>query len=192
MTVQDDTTSTLPIILMLSPEGSSEADIALVTAIGLDTLQELRAIGDRIETPQSSKTTRGGDFIVTVITTITQLASGAWAHRETAEQLINDANSLVSLCTGAVAPIILALAHAHKKQKGTGSTNNEPQLMRVTVEIDHKQVTVEAVDEKQIEAGLRIAQQFYARYPQEAVRVSSKSQVKIQGHLPAQKQRKRR
>ena len=193
MTVRDNNASTLLITLTLSPEGSSEADIALVAAIGLDVSQALRARGDRIETPGTARTTRGGgDFVVTVITTVMQLASDMWTHKEIAEGMINDANSLVSLCKDAIAPIILAIAHAHKKHSATASSTGGTQPMRVTVEIDHRPVTVEAVDGKQIEVGLRIAQQFYERYPQEAARVSPKSQVKIQAHVPAQKQRKRR
>jgi hypothetical protein len=191
MTTQDDTASIVRVTLTLLSEGDGEADIALTTAIGLDVSKELRTRGDRLATAESSTTTRGGDFIVTVITTVTQLAADAWTHREAIEHVLNDANTLVSLCKDAIAPIVLAIAHAHKKQQVPAAATGTVQPIRVTIEIDHKPVMVEAVDEQQIEAGLRIAQQFYERYSQDAARVTAKSKVKVQGQIPAQKKRKR-
>lgn len=83
--------------LEILPEQVDDADLALVSAVGRDTIDELQHIGYQAHLVPTGK--RGGDVLVDVVTTLTTIATNAWANKEIIERVITDIGSLVTVCT---------------------------------------------------------------------------------------------
>lgn len=178
------------ILFELISEGSNEVDLALVNAVGRDVTNALQNDGALVQSVETGASARGGEFLVEVITTVTTIAADAWAYKDAFEHVLNDAGSLVTICTGVV-PLLQRLFQSHKQRTGQ-HTGTPLQPMKITLEIDGAPVTIEANDVEQAEAALKVAQYFYRSHPAVAKKVNSQSKVKVKGSLPSQPQRKRR
>jgi hypothetical protein len=178
------------ILFELISEGSNEVDLALVNAVGRDVTNALQNDGALVQSVETGAGARGGEFLVQVITTVTTIAADAWAYKDAFEHVLNDAGSLVTICTG-VTPLLQRLFQSHKQRAGQyiGTTL---QPLKITLEIDGAPVTIEANDVEQAEAALKVAQRFYRSHPDVAKKVTPQSNVKVKGSLPGQPQRKRR
>jgi hypothetical protein len=180
----------LTITLELLPDGIHEADLVIVNTVGSDIVSDLQGRGYGISPVSTGQ--RGGEFLVQFVTYITttavHLAGEAWAHKEIFERVMNDASTLVTICTSIV-PLLRSLVQAHHKHAQPSSPR---QILKIMVEIDGAPVTVEAEDITQAEAGLQLARRFYEKHLAAAKKVTLKSKVKVKGHVPAQTQRKRK
>ena len=175
----------LTINLEILAEDASDLDLALTSAVGRDTIDELQHDGYIVQPVSTGQ--RGGEILVEVITTLTTIAAHAWAHKETFERVINDTGALVTVC-GGIVPIAKTLLQAFGKR--TASSSNAP--IKMTLEIDGAPISVEAADLEQAEAALTLAQKFYASHPASAQKVTAASKVKLKGCVPKVPQRKRR
>ena len=178
----------LTITLELLSEGIYEADLALVAAIGRATIDELKE-GDKYTVRPVHTGERGGDFLVQVLTFLEAIPVDVWTHKALIERVMADAGVLVGICTGIV-PLIRRVFQAHEQQ--TDKKRIVLQPIKMTLEIDGHQVTVEAEDVEGADAGLKAAVRFYEQHPDAAKKVTPRSSVKVKGKIPAQPQRKRR
>ena len=189
MSFQSDADNPLQLFIQLEifPEYADEATLAIVSAVSRDTLDELQNTGYDVQSTPTGQ--RGGDVLVTIVTTLTTIAASAWANKEIFERVITDAGGLVTVCSGII-PIAEKLQHVFKKRTATASNTSAP--LKITVEIDGAPVTVEAADLEQAEAALTLAQRFYSSHPTVATQVTTHSKVKLKANVPKSQQRKRR
>jgi hypothetical protein len=178
----------LTITLELLSEGIYEADLALVAAVGRAAVDELKE-DDKYRVQPVYTGERGGDFLVQVLTFLGAVPVDVWTHGALIERVMTDAGTLVGICAGVV-PLIRRVFQAHERQKDKKRVVLQP--IKMTLEIDGHQVTVEAQDVEGADAGLKAAARFYERYPDVAKKVTPRSSVKVKGKIPAQPQRKRR
>lgn len=189
MSFQSGTDNPLQLLIQLeiSPEYADEATLAIVSAVSRDAIDELQNTGYRVQSTPTGQ--RGGDVLVTIITTLTTIAANAWANKETFERVLTDAGGLVTVC-GGINPIAKTLLRAFHKR--TANTNNAQEPIKITVEIDGAPITVEAADLEQADAALTLAQRFYFSHPTIAKKVTTHSKVKLKASVPKMQQRKRR
>src|SRR6266567_2801300 len=113
----------LTITLELLPEGINEADLVIVNKVGSDIISDLQGHGYGISPVSTGQ--RGGEFLVQFVTYITTtavyLAGEAWAHKETFERVMNDASTLVTICTGIV-PLLRSVVQSHRKRSQPSSS----------------------------------------------------------------------
>jgi hypothetical protein len=187
---EQQNTNNLPqvtIILEILSEEADEADLGMMYAIKRDTVEALQRDGYRIQPVSTGQ--RGGDLIVEVITTVTNIAATVWANKEAVERGINDAGALVTIF-GGIVPVIQHFAQSH--QKRAGQANNLTSPIKITIEIDGFPMTFEVADVKQAEAVMKLAQQFHTSHPTIAARVTPQSKIKVTGTIPKKQQRKRK
>lgn len=179
-----DSASPLLIQWELPTAQPEEADLALLSALGRDTIDALQRAG---YTTQSIPTGQRGSIIVDVVTTLTTVVTNAWTSGSL-ERALNDASAVVTLC-GGIVPVARLLLHTFQKRVST-STAREP--VKITVEIDGVPITVEAADLEQAEAALKLAQRFQSQHPTTAKNVNTHSKVQLKASLPSVPRRKRR
>ncbi len=185
MSFQSTNDNPLQLLIQLEifPEYADEAALAIVSAVGRDTISELQNTGYKVQSVPTGQ--RGGDILVTLVT----IATNAWANKEIFERVITDTGGLVMVC-GGIIPIVEKLQHVFKKRIATTSNAQEP--LKITVEIDGAPITVEAADLEQAEAALKLAQRFHSSHPAVATQVTAQSKVKVKARVPKSQQRKRR
>lgn len=166
---------------------AEDADLALVSAVGRDTIDELETAG--YSTQPISTGQRGGGILVEVVTTLSTIASNAWANKESIERVITDAGGLVTVCSGII-PIAKTLTQVFKQRADASGNRQEP--VKITIEIDGAPVAIEAADLEQAEAALKLAQRFHSAHTMVAQSVTPRSKVKLKAHLPKAPRRKRR
>jgi hypothetical protein len=136
--------------------------------------------------------TRGGEFFVQIISTVTNVATEAWAYRDAFEHLLNDTSALVTICTGVV-PLLRHLFHAYRQETGQQQHAAPPAPpITITLEIDGAPVSIKTHDVAQAEAVLEIAQRFYHNHPEVARKASAHSKVKVKGSIAGRPPRQRR
>jgi hypothetical protein len=177
----------LTITLELRSEGLYEADLALVADVGRATVEELEEGGYTVQPVVTEL--RGGDFLVQVLMFLESIPVNVWAHKALVERVMADAATLIGICAGIV-PLVRRVLHAHKRQADKQHVVLQP--IKMTLEVDGHQVTVEAQDVEGADAGLKAAARFYEQHPDAAKKVTPRSSVKVKGTLPAQPRRKRR
>lgn len=183
----NENTTPLHIQLEILTVNSDETELALASAVRRDCIDELRNTGYSVHSLSTGQ--RSSDIAIQIITTLTDIATNAWAHKEVFERVLTDAVGLVTVCTS-VAPVAKTVVGIFKKRTAKTSELQEP--LKITIEIDGKPVTVEAANLEQAEAGLKLAQQFHSTHPTVAQQVTAQSNVKIKAHLPQAQRRKRR
>lgn len=189
MSLQPTSNSPLQLLIQLEilPEQADEADLAMVSAVGRDTIDELQNAGYSVQSVPTGQ--RGAEVLVDVVTTLTNIATNVWSNKETIERVITDIGSLVTVC-GGIVPLMETLQRVFKKR--TANTSNAQESLKITVEIDGAPITVEAADLEQAEAALTLAQRFHASHPTIAANVTTNSKVKLQASVPKTQRRKRR
>ncbi len=164
----------------------NEGDVALMNAVGHDTVAALQLEG---YTVRPLYTGQKGGFLVEIVTVISQVATAVWDNRAVAEEIITDLSSLVTIF-GTVLPALKHMIHAHKQQVGKEESTARP--MKITVEIDGVPMIIETSDIALADAALQLALKYRSAHPVTANQVTTKSKVKVQGHVPARKRRPRR
>lgn len=178
----------LAIILELVASNDAEADPALISAIGRETVVSLQQDGYTWRPVYTGQ--RGGPFLVEVIHTLGETAASVWANRAGIEEALNDSSALVTIFGGVLA-VIKRLSHSCEQKAGTDESQSHPPV-KIEVEIDGAQISVEAPDVTQADAALTLARRFIAAHPREATQVNSKSKVKVQGHISPRLRRRRK
>ncbi len=173
--------------LEILTEHADEADLALMSAAGREIIDDLQIAGYTVQPVSTGQ--RGGDVLVNVVTTLTTIATNAWANKESIERVVTDASGLVTVC-GGIASVGKMLLQVFKKRATTTGNTQEP--VKISVEIDGAPMTVEAADLEQGEAALKLALQFYASHPTIATHVTTHSKAKLRASLPKAPRRKRR
>lgn len=189
MSFQSTASNPLQLLIQLEilAEHADESDLAMVSAVGRDTIGELQNAGYSVQAVPTGQ--RGADILVDVITTLTNIGSNVWANKETFERLLTDAGGLVTVC-GGIVPVAKTLLRVFKKRAANSSIAQEP--LKITVEIDGAPVTVEATDLEHAEAALTLAKRFHSSHPAVAIQVTPHSKVKLKASVPKTQQRKRR
>jgi|GEM_PF-2073396 len=189
MSFQPATDNPLQLLIQLEifPEHADEAALAMASAVGRDTVDELQNTGYSVQPVSTGQ--RGAEVLVDVVTVLTSIATNAWANKEVFERILTDAGGLVTVC-GGIAPIAKTLLRVLHKR--TATTHNAQEAIKITLEIDGAPITVEAADLEKAEAALTLAQQFHSTHPTIAKHVTTRSKVKLKASVPKTQQRKRR
>lgn len=177
----------LTITLELLSEGTYEADLALVAAVGRATIEDLEQ--DKYTVQPVATGQRGGDFLVQVLAFLETIPADVWTHKALVERVMNDASTLVTICTGVI-PLLSHIFQADKRQAAKQHVDYQP--LKMTLEIDGHPVSIEAHDVEEAEAAFKLARRIYQQHPDLAKKVTPRSSVKVKGTLPAQPRRKRR
>ena len=108
-------------LLEFSPIDTSDADPALISAVGRDVVMRLREQGETIQPVYNGQ--RGGDLLL-------QVVSAAWMNRDI---LMSDLSSLVTILT----PVVLITQHirqAYRKRVGEEAAQQQP--VTITLEVN--------------------------------------------------------
>lgn len=165
--------------LEVVPEDPQDADMALVSAVGLDMTEALRNDGYTVEPTYTGQ--RGGFLVDVVIPFLTAV----WTQKEV---ILADVSALVGILSSAI-PVVQRLRKAYEKRIGKDTAQQAP--IKITLEIDKAPISVEAPDLQTAEAALELAQHFQSQYPLVAAKVTRQSHVKVKGSVPKRQQRKR-
>lgn len=167
--------------LEVLPEDASDADPALVSALGRDVVDLFRAQGETVEPVYTGE--RGGEFLAQVATLLTT----AWANKEI---ILSDMSALVSILT----PLVLAtrsLRHAYEKRIGMPLAQQNP--LAITIEVHGITMKVEATDQQDaIAIATELAQHFQAQRPEVSAQTIASTTQKIRASVPKRLTRKRR
>jgi hypothetical protein len=166
--------------LEVVPEDPQDADMALVSAVGLDMTEALRNDGYTVEPSYTGQ--RGGFLVDVVIPFLTAV----WTQKEV---ILADVSALVGILSSAI-PVVQRLRKAYEKRIGKGTAQQAS--IKITLEIDNASISVEAPDLQSAQAALNLAQHFKSRYPLVATKVTHQSHVKVKGSVPKRPQRQRR
>lgn len=165
---------------LVTDKDRSEGDVALVFAVGRETVSALE-LEDCIV--RSIYTGQKGGFLVEVITRAAQFT---WNYHE---EIIADLSGLVTIF-GSIVPILKRMCQIHEKYVGKEERAASP--IKIKIEIDGAPIIVEAPDVARAEAALKLAHRYYSIHPDTASHATIKSKVKIQGQIPPRKRRQRR
>ena len=165
---------------LVTDENESGSDPALVLAIGRDTVIALQQEGYIIRPIYVGQ--KGG-FLVEIVTETMQFI---WNYHE---EIIADLSGLVTIF-GTIIPTIQKMLQAHEQRVGKEESATNP--IKIKIEIDGTPIMVEAPDIVQAEASLKLAHQYHSVQPKAALQATTKSNVKVQGQVPARKRRQRR
>ena len=166
--------------LEVVPEDPQDADVALVSAVGLDTTEALSNNGYAVEPTYTGQ--RGGFLVDVVIPFLTTV----WAQKEI---ILADISALAGIFSAAVA-VVQHLRKAYEKYVGKDTAQQAP--IKITLEIDNASISVEAPDLQRAEAALTLAQHFQNLHPRVAAKVTHQSHIKVKGSVPKRPQRQRR
>ena len=175
--------SSTPFTFMLEvlPADASDAEPALVSAVGSDVASIYRTHGETVQPVYTEQ--RGGEFLVQITTLLTT----AWANKEI---ILSDMSALVTLLT----PLVLAgrsLWNAYERRVGKDTAQQHP--IKVTIEISGITMKVEALDRKDaIAVATDLAHHLQAQHVTGDALTFSPSATKIQARVPKRSIRKRR
>ncbi len=165
---------------LVTDEHESEGDAALVLAVGRDTVIAFQQEGYIV---RPVYTGQKGDFLIEVVTKAMQFI---WSYHE---EIIADLSGLVTIF-GTIIPAIQKMLQAHEQRVGKEESATNP--IKIKIEIDGAPIMIEAPDIVQAEASLKLAHQYHSVHPNAALQATTKSNVKVQGQVPARKRRQRR
>ena len=184
---QENNLEQMVVIVEITSEDPQNADVALVDAVRRDTIDALQNDGFRVQIPYTGE--RGGVTPIEVVTTLTNAASYAWAHKDVIEETMNDISALITIF-GGVIPVIKHMVKANEQRAIKAHIPSQP--IKITTIIDGAPISVEAPDLEQAEAALTLAQRFRAQQPGVTAKVTTKSNVKVKGSIPKRQARRRR
>lgn len=160
---------------------ASDADPALVSAVGSDVASLLREHGETVQPLYTGQ--RGGEFLVQIATLLTT----AWTNKEV---ILSDVSALVSILT----PLVLTAGHllnAYERRVGKDMVKQHP--LTITIEVNGVAMQVEAADRTDALAiATELAQRFQAQHPPSGAQALSPTTVKVQARVPKRPTRKRR
>lgn len=168
-------------LLEILPEDSSDADPALVSALGRDVTDILREQGNTVQPAYTGE--RGGEFLAQVATLLTTV----WANKEL---ILSDLSNLVTILT----PLALATHHlwsAYERRVGKSIAQESPIAIRI--EFDGISMKIDAADRKDaVAVATDLAHHFLAQHP--AVDPSSlvPTTAKVRASVPKRPTRRRR
>lgn len=165
---------------LVTGENESEGDVALIFAVGQDIIITLQQEGYMVH---PIYTGQKGGFLVEVVT---KAIPFVWTYHE---EIIADLSGLVTIF-GTIIPTIQKLLQVHEQRVGREESATNP--IKIKIEIDGAPITVEAPDIVQAEVALTLAYRYYSVHPNTALQATTKSNVKVQGQVPARKRRQRR
>jgi hypothetical protein len=166
--------------LEVVPEDSQDADVALVSTVGLYTTEALRNDGYVVEPTYTGQ--RGGFLVDVIIPFLTMV----WAQKEV---ILADISALAGIFSAAVA-VVQRLRKAYERYVGKDAAQQAP--IKITLEIDNVSISVETPDLQRAEAALTLAQHFQSQYPRVAAKVTHQSHIKVKGSIPKRPHRPRR
>jgi len=178
------------IILEIVLEDPHDTDLALISAIGRDTIDALQNNDFTVQPMYTGL--RSGDFLVQVITTLTSAAIFTWTHKDIVEEVVSDLSALVTIFGSGLIPIAVSMMHAHEKRASKDNRNTSLQPIKITVEIEGAPIIVEASDLEQAEAALTLARRFQNSHPNIAAKLTPQSNVKIKGSISKKPPHQRR
>lgn len=176
----NDSTPFLFLVEIL-PEDASDADPALISALGRDITAFFREQGNTIEPIYTGE--RGGEFL----TQIGTLLTAAWTNKEL---ILSDLSALMSILT----PLMLAAHHlwqAYEQRVGKDDAKQHP--LTITIEINGVTMKVEALDHRDVQIiAAELAQQFQEQQAAGNPSGPAHASAKIQASVPKRPTRKRR
>jgi hypothetical protein len=169
--------------LEVAPDDLSDADPALVDSVGRDTANTLRSDGYVLRPIYTGQ--RGG-FLVDVITTLTPIATEAWANKDI---ILADTSALVTILSAAI-PLARYVRKAYEKRVGKDIAQQKP--IKITLDIDGTPIPIEVPDIESAEGIMKLAQRIQTSHSDVATKVISQTQIKVRGSVPKSLSRKRR
>lgn len=172
----------LPILLEIVQEPTGASDPVALGKLGGNLIQNLRQDGYVVA---PGKTGQRGvvELLFQVMTQIPQVVQAVGSDIYAERDVIN---LITDLCTifVSVSPLAAHLFKAHEQQASSQNVQASAQQppIKITVMIDGAPLTVEAIDLKEVEGALKLAQRFHAAHP--SVQVTPQSQVKIRAAVP--------
>ncbi len=191
MTEQQVTSTTpqqIKFDIEIIPENAHEADPALLSAVGRDTIDALRRDGYIVEQPEVYTGEKGvGEILFQVIVWLENIPTEVWMHRDVADLL----SALCSIF-GTIIPAAKHLLASYQHRTSRNYEHVSP--IKISVEIDGAAISVEAPDLEQAETAMKLAQHFYDKHPTITQKVVHQNQVnvKLKANIPRNPPRKRR
>src|SRR5450755_1280767 len=130
MGFQPATDNPLQLLIQLEifAERADEVALAMMSAVGRDTVDELQNTGYSVQPVPGGQ--RGADVLVDVVATLTNIATNVWANKEIFERVLTDAGGLVTVC-GGIAPIAKTLLRVLHKR--TATMHNAQEAIKITL-----------------------------------------------------------
>lgn len=167
--------------LEVLPENPSDADPALISALGRDVSDLFREQGETVEPVYTGE--RGGEFLAQVATLLTT----AWEQREV---ILGNLSAVVSTLTTLV-EITRRLRQVYEQRVGKDLAQQNP--LTITIELHGVTMKVEATDRKSaVEIATELAQRLQTPQAAGQTPALASTPAKIRAEVPKRPTRKRR